>query len=359
MSMASHIGRAFTIVLLVVGAALLAVGLFAAAYAVPMWWAMSACSDEQPARTSFVLEPGARATLVEPGLCPARILRIQLAEKPGEVARRCGEGQCGLRADWTLEVGDEAASSGVLVAGPDATARNRFEDEGDCAVRFDLMPDPPLVFHVTLREVSPALVGVEATLWGESNIQEGYGLMAAIFTMFAIVLALVGGGALLAGRFRLRRRSHSPGVSENSMAEPSGAEKPGAGDERLAARLDALRRRFATGLVGRWHSAQGTLDMVMGERWEFRADGTGSSWSHSALHGEDETAFTWRHHGPNAVVVSLPDEEDRDALLDGAAERVVHYEFAIVRHDLGQDVVLREVGCEGFWFGLAPLRPLP
>jgi hypothetical protein len=123
-------------------------------------------------------------------------------------------------------------------------------------------------------------------------------------------------------------------------------------DPKLLAELTRCREMFATTLEGRWSAAHGSSDAIMGEQWEFRSEGTLSVTSASPLSGTHNEIHRWESDGPFRVRLGLAtDEEDPE----GAWTSVV-YEFAVLQHDAGCEVVLREVGQDGFWLSLAPLR---
>lgn len=124
-------------------------------------------------------------------------------------------------------------------------------------------------------------------------------------------------------------------------------------DPRIVERLRSCRAKFATSLVGRWSTAQGTFDAIMSEQWEFLADGT-LRVSRSSRAGTDHDVYLWEADGPFRVRLGLPPDEDEREVLWWT----VSYEFAVIEHDAGQEVVLREVGRKGFsFFCQAPLRP--
>jgi hypothetical protein len=125
----------------------------------------------------------------------------------------------------------------------------------------------------------------------------------------------------------------------------------GPDDPKLLATLVRYRDKFATTLAGCWSTAHGTFDAIMSERWEFRADGTVFVTSQH-LSETDHEVYRWESEGPFRVRLGLPpDEEDPEGTWKSVA-----YEFAVVEHDAGHEVVLREIGQKGFWLSTAPLR---
>lgn len=129
------------------------------------------------------------------------------------------------------------------------------------------------------------------------------------------------------------------------------------GDRRrteLATTLDEHRVRFATTLLGRWASVQGTFDVVQKESWEFCLDGRLVVMDAGAR-GEPEV-YRWESAGAFRVRLGLlPGDADRGESPDDGTWTTVHYEFALLAHDAGEQIVLREIGREGFWLSLAPL----
>jgi hypothetical protein len=122
-------------------------------------------------------------------------------------------------------------------------------------------------------------------------------------------------------------------------------------DPRLVGRRAEHRARFATTLAGRWSTVRGTFDAIMSEQWEFRDDGTVCV-TYSARSGTHREEYRWERAGPFQIRIGLPPEE-------GCPEgtwKVVNYGFDVLEHDAGKEVVLHEVGKEGFWLSDAPLR---
>jgi hypothetical protein len=120
--------------------------------------------------------------------------------------------------------------------------------------------------------------------------------------------------------------------------------------EKFAKTIERYERRFAAGPVGCWGTAGGTFDVVMGERWLFRPDGTGEIASYRAFSGLARAEpFRWRTVADRQIDVCLVEFRD-----DGW-ERVA-FEFVVFEHDVGAEVVLREIQSEGFWISFAPLR---
>jgi hypothetical protein len=114
----------------------------------------------------------------------------------------------------------------------------------------------------------------------------------------------------------------------------------------LEERLAAHRARFAVDLAGRWSTAQGSFDVVQGERWDFHEDGRLVV---TDAHGVvDEVR--WEVVGPFRVRLGLPEDDGTTTWT------TLDYEFVVACSDVGEEVVLREVGREGFWTSLAPLR---
>jgi hypothetical protein len=131
--------------------------------------------------------------------------------------------------------------------------------------------------------------------------------------------------------------------------------------------LEKSRRCFARSLVGRWSTAQGTFDVVMGQHWEIRPDGTGNFIVTGAFgHPRSETRFEWRQSEDFLFEIRLTeciafhpdaaielDDEDR-------AWKTIRYDFAITGSDFGFEVGLIDVAqagmkFEGFLYSLAPM----
>lgn len=120
----------------------------------------------------------------------------------------------------------------------------------------------------------------------------------------------------------------------------------------VVAALSDHRARFATSLVGRWHTVRGSADCLMSACWEFRPDGTVHVTSDSVLAGRDEDVYVWRTEGPFRVGLGLPPDEETP---EGTWVSV-RYGFAVLETDEGEHVVLHGVGERGFWVSDAPLR---
>jgi hypothetical protein len=91
----------------------------------------------------------------------------------------------------------------------------------------------------------------------------------------------------------------------------------------------------------------------MSANWEFRADGTLHVMAVSRLSGTEHDVYRWEGEAPFRIRLGLPPCEDA---ANGTWVTVL-YEFAVLEHDAGHEVVLREVGKQGFWLSEAPLRP--
>lgn len=108
-------------------------------------------------------------------------------------------------------------------------------------------------------------------------------------------------------------------------------------------------------LVGKWSTVQGTFDVVMTDTWEFRSDGiviVGSCGAFGSLNSVEE--YRWEQCGPFQVRISFPPDDDCSEIT---WSRPMTYEFGILQHDAGQEVVLHESGKDGFWLADVPLRP--
>lgn len=132
----------------------------------------------------------------------------------------------------------------------------------------------------------------------------------------------------------------------------------------LSERVDAYRQAFARGPVGKWSTSQGSFDVMMSEEWEFLPSGFLKIAWHSVLSGTSEELFRWRSVGDFRLELGfLPDPEDplEPDDLDPADEpwTRVEYEFVILEHDAGREVVMRQVNARGFWTSprAPPARP--
>lgn len=119
-------------------------------------------------------------------------------------------------------------------------------------------------------------------------------------------------------------------------------------------KLEECRRRFRNAPVGEWSTARGTFDSLSSERVVFAPDGTGTLDSGSAFSGEQQLKFEWREKAPQVVEVRYVD--DAAAVENDEVWDTVAYDFKLVEHDAGAEVVLHEVGREGFWDVPTPLR---
>jgi hypothetical protein len=119
-------------------------------------------------------------------------------------------------------------------------------------------------------------------------------------------------------------------------------------------KLEEYRRRFRRAPVGEWATARGTFDSLTSETVVFAPDGTGTLGYDGALSGERKAAFEWREKAPQVIEVRYADDEDSG---EGDEEwDAVAYDFKLIEHDAGAEVVIYEVGQEGFWDVLTPLR---
>lgn len=122
--------------------------------------------------------------------------------------------------------------------------------------------------------------------------------------------------------------------------------------------LNGYRERFRIALVGVWQTAQGTFDQVSGDTVTFRPDHTGVIEYGSAFSGETAARFEWREKGERTIEVRFTDDED-DRGEEAEPWGDLVYDFRVNATDVGGEVVLHEVGREGFWDSEAPLRFLP
>ncbi|NUP07551.1 MAG: hypothetical protein HOW73_16000 [Polyangiaceae bacterium] len=89
----------------------------------------------------------------------------------------------------------------------------------------------------------------------------------------------------------------------------------------------------------------------MSSSWDFRSDGTLLVTSESVLAGLDQEVYRWEQEGPFHVRLGFPPDDETP---DGTWASV-RYEFVVLEHDVGKEVVLRAVGTAGFWLSDAPL----
>ena len=129
-------------------------------------------------------------------------------------------------------------------------------------------------------------------------------------------------------------------------------------DRGLLTRLAECHATFAESLVGRWSTAQGSFDNVMGERWEFLACGTLLVVPYGPFgRVYEQEVYAWKHAGPFRIHLGLRHDEGSPETW---VSRLVTYAFDTLETDLGPEVVLREEGHEGFGIGLRgpPLRAI-
>lgn len=135
----------------------------------------------------------------------------------------------------------------------------------------------------------------------------------------------------------------------------------------IQARIEDARQQFARSLVGFWGTAQGTFDMVMGQHWEVRPDGTGRFTDTGPFgYAKSETRFEWRQSEPFVFELRLIEyvaqEPDDDTEFDDDDRewKAIRYDFAEVPTDVGPLVGLIDVTQVGAKFGgfLTSLAPL-
>jgi hypothetical protein len=125
-------------------------------------------------------------------------------------------------------------------------------------------------------------------------------------------------------------------------------------DKEAERKLEEYRQRFRRAPVGEWATARGTFDSVVSETMVFAPDGTGTLGHDSAFSGPKKLAFEWREKAPQVIEVRYAD--DADSGEDGEEWDAVAYDFKLIEHDAGSEVVIHEVGQEGFWDVLTALR---
>jgi hypothetical protein len=124
--------------------------------------------------------------------------------------------------------------------------------------------------------------------------------------------------------------------------------------EEVEQRVEEYRRRFRRAPVGEWAAARGTFDSLTSETVVFAPDGTGTLGYDGAFSGAKAMAFEWREKAPQVVEVRYADDAEPGG--DDEEWDAVAYDFKLVEHDAGAEVVIHEVGQEGFWDVSAPLR---
>ena len=116
--------------------------------------------------------------------------------------------------------------------------------------------------------------------------------------------------------------------------------------------IEEYRSRFRSAPVGTWETAQGTFDAVQSQVITFHPDQTGTIDDHRSLSGSGPVRFEWREKEERVIEVRYSDDESE-------AEEPwdeIRYDFKIKEGDTGSEVVLYEVGHDGFWDSAAPLR---
>ncbi len=114
---------------------------------------------------------------------------------------------------------------------------------------------------------------------------------------------------------------------------------------------------LADGPVGLWRTSAGTADALGTDDVRFDADGTGLITTRSMMSGIEEIFFLWSVSGPGRIRVRYAVQESGADLEQEADEwGEIKLEFEQQENDLGAVEVMKEVGQEGFWFLLDPLR---
>lgn len=121
----------------------------------------------------------------------------------------------------------------------------------------------------------------------------------------------------------------------------------------FAEQIKVYRERFRVTPAGRWRTARGTFDAVSSDTVNFCPDHTGVIEYGSAFSGETSARFEWREKGERVIELRYVEDEVAD---EQEPWDEISYDFKRLETDAGGEVVLHEVGRDGFWDLPAPLR---
>lgn len=121
--------------------------------------------------------------------------------------------------------------------------------------------------------------------------------------------------------------------------------------------LDAYREHYAENLLGTWQSIEGTNHPLTSETFEFYDDFTGKICVQSMGVVSNKTYFLWQPVDKNRIRLcetlspQLPEETTTWAEIS--------YDFKMYQTEAREDVVLYQIGQDGFWTCPVPLAKLP
>lgn len=107
--------------------------------------------------------------------------------------------------------------------------------------------------------------------------------------------------------------------------------------------------------VGVWTTSSGTFNVVMKDRLDIRADGTGFLHKNSALMGQQTIPVMWQQVAPGVIkfAMLLPDDDPNEE----PCWETVRYGATMKANDIGRDVpVLQNIDDETFWNLVAPIE---
>ncbi|MBC7863704.1 MAG: hypothetical protein IAF38_12065 [Bacteroidia bacterium] len=112
-------------------------------------------------------------------------------------------------------------------------------------------------------------------------------------------------------------------------------------EDKESAIVKMYNRKFKSSLIGKWTSAEGTFAM-MTDDFEFLENGKGT-WLSSSSMGEREFKFDWREKADYTIEIR---EEGEENWIE------IEYEFKIIEHDCGKEVILCQKNSEKFYLAV-------
>lgn len=116
--------------------------------------------------------------------------------------------------------------------------------------------------------------------------------------------------------------------------------------------LTSFRNQFRNNIVGDGVTCAGSFDAVHQQLWHFNTDGSGF------YEGRGKIDFAWREVALRTIeICEQCDSDDDSSKAADAPWSRVEYGFKELLHDAGREIVLHQLGQDGFYMSMYPLRP--